>query len=55
MSYVREYTKSKGNLTIKAKIDLRPKIVVKTTAICAIIALVILGEMNDFKWCEKES
>lgn len=47
MDNVHEYTKSKGNLTIKTKIDLRPKTVVKTTAICAIIVLVIVGVV---KW-----
>lgn len=47
MNNVCEYTKSKGNLIIKSKIDLRPKTVVKTIAICAIIVLVIVGAV---KW-----
>lgn len=49
MNSVREYTKSKGNLTIKTKIDLRPKTIVKTMTIIVAIAIAIMGVKNGFK------
>lgn len=43
MRNVREFKKSKGNLTIKTKIDLTPQTIVKTTVVCVTIVLVIIG------------
>lgn len=43
MNNVRELEKTKGNWTIKAKIDLRPKTIVKTMAIIVVIAIAIMG------------
>lgn len=45
MNNVRELkkTKTKGNWTIKAKIDLRPKTIAKTMAIIVAIVLAIMG------------
>ena len=47
MSNVREYIKSKGNLTIKTKIDFRPKTVIKTAVIFVVIVIAIVGAI---KW-----
>lgn len=43
MNNVRELKKTKGNWSIKAKIDLRPKTIVKTIAISVVIVLAIIG------------
>ena len=47
MNNVRELKKGKGNWTIKAKIDLRPKTIVKTMAISTVIVIAIVGVV---KW-----
>lgn len=49
MNNVHELKKTIGNLTIKARIDLRPKTIVKTIAISVVIVLAIMGVKNGFK------
>lgn len=49
MNNVHEIKKTIGNLTIKARIDLRPQAIVKTIAISVVIALALWGLKNGFK------
>lgn len=46
MNKIYEFKKSKDNWTIKTKIDLRPKIIIKTVIISLIIAMVIESIIN---------
>lgn len=49
MNNVHELKKTIGNLTIKARIDLRPKAIVKTMAIILTITIALWGLKNGFK------
>ncbi|MCO6529101.1 hypothetical protein [Lactobacillus sp.] len=49
MNNVHEHKKTIGNWSIEAKIDLRPKTIVKTIAISVVIVLAIMGVKNGFK------
>ncbi|RMC50798.1 hypothetical protein F5ESL0225_04185 [Lactobacillus sp. ESL0225] len=49
MNKIYEFKKSKDNWTIKTKIDLRPKIIIKTVIISLIIAMVIENHKYNYK------
>lgn len=49
MNNVHELKKTIGNWSIEAKIDLRPKAIVKTMAIILAITIALWGLKNGFK------